>query len=55
MHLLPFVVNTTQIAPLSPNQIDPLKNDFKKALKKPAVADRKKIKNLLFLPNKNSD
>jgi len=40
-------VNTTQIDPLSPFQIDPLKNDFKKALKKPAFADRKSDKELL--------
>ncbi|WP_301921792.1 hypothetical protein, partial [Ferruginibacter sp.] len=40
-------VNTTQIAPLSPFQIAPLKNDFKKVLKKPAIADRKNDKELL--------
>jgi len=42
-----ITVNTTQIDPLSPFQIDPLKNDFKKALKKPAFADRKSDKELL--------
>ncbi len=47
LFLVVLTVNTTQIDSFSPFQIDPLKNDFKKVLKKPAIGDRKNDKELL--------